>query len=73
MLPEQRGCDEIPDSASRTAEEVGLEVEPTKTKVMEFGGDAERNARTRGGRPETSTFWDSLIIAAAPETGSDFG
>jgi len=34
----------------------GLEVEPTKTKVMEFGRDAERHARARGGKPETFDF-----------------
>ena len=34
----------------------GLEVEPTKTKVMEFGRDAERHARIRGGKPETFDF-----------------
>jgi group II intron reverse transcriptase/maturase len=34
----------------------GLEVEPTKTKVLEFGRDAERNARARGERPETYDF-----------------
>ncbi len=31
----------------------GLEVEPTKTKVMEFGRFAVQNARKRGGRAET--------------------
>ncbi len=34
----------------------GLEVEPTKTKVLEFGRDAERNARARGERPGTIEF-----------------
>lgn len=34
----------------------GLEVEPTKTKVVEFGKWAERNARARGEKPETIDF-----------------
>jgi RNA-directed DNA polymerase len=34
----------------------GLEVEPTKTKVLEFGRDAAAHARARGGRPETFDF-----------------
>ncbi|MEK6323851.1 MAG: group II intron reverse transcriptase/maturase [Acidobacteriota bacterium] len=34
----------------------GLEVEPTKTKVLEFGRDAEGHARARGGKPETFDF-----------------
>jgi RNA-directed DNA polymerase len=34
----------------------GLEVEPTKTKVLEFGPRAEGNARSRGEKPETFEF-----------------
>ena len=34
----------------------GLEVEPTKTKVMEFGRDAEAHARARGESPKTFDF-----------------
>ena len=34
----------------------GLEVEPTKTKVMEFGRFAVQNAKKRGGRAETFDF-----------------
>jgi hypothetical protein len=34
----------------------GLEVEPTKTKVLEFGRDAERQAGARGERPGTFEF-----------------
>jgi group II intron reverse transcriptase/maturase len=34
----------------------GLEVEPTKTKVVEFGKWAERNARARGEKPGTFDF-----------------
>jgi RNA-directed DNA polymerase len=35
----------------------GLEVEPTKTKAMEFGRFAVQNARKRGGRAESLIFW----------------
>jgi len=34
----------------------GLELEPTKTKVLEFGPKAEGNARRRGEKPETFEF-----------------
>ena len=34
----------------------GLEVKPTKTKVMEFGRFAVQNAKRRGGRAETFDF-----------------
>jgi RNA-directed DNA polymerase len=34
----------------------GLEVEPTKTKVLEFGPRAEGNARSKGEKPETFEF-----------------
>jgi RNA-directed DNA polymerase len=34
----------------------GLEVEPTKTKVLEFGPWAENNARSKGEKPETFEF-----------------
>jgi RNA-directed DNA polymerase len=34
----------------------GLEVEPTKTKVLEFGPWAEKNARSKGEKPETFEF-----------------
>jgi len=34
----------------------GLEVEPTKTKVLAFGRWAETNAKARGAKPETFDF-----------------
>lgn len=34
----------------------GLEVEPTKTRVIKFGRFAEQNAKAKGGRPETFDF-----------------
>lgn len=56
-------CFQNREDAKRFAEELkerlgqfGLEVEPTKTKVLEFGKNAARNARARGERPETFDF-----------------
>ena len=37
-------------------EQFGLEVEPTKTKVLEFGRNAASNARARGEKPGTFEF-----------------
>jgi len=37
-------------------EKFKLEVEPTKTKVLEFGAQAAANARSRGERPGTFDF-----------------
>ena len=37
-------------------EQFGLEVEPTKTKVLEFGRNAAGNAKARGERPGTIDF-----------------
>jgi group II intron reverse transcriptase/maturase len=34
----------------------GLEISPEKTKVIEFGPNAESHARERGGKPETFDF-----------------
>jgi len=37
-------------------EKFSLEVEPTKTKILEFGKFAARDAAKRGGKPETFDF-----------------
>ena len=37
-------------------EKFHLEIEPSKTKLIEFGRRAEENARRRGGKPETFDF-----------------
>jgi RNA-directed DNA polymerase len=50
----------------------GLEVEPTKTKVMEFGRDAERHARARGGKPETFDFLGFTHYCARSRDGKRF-
>lgn len=56
-------CFQYKPEAERFREELGkrlgkfgLEVEPTKTKVMAFGRFAVQNAKKRGGRAETFDF-----------------
>lgn len=50
----------------------GLEVEPTKTKVLEFGRDAERQARTRGGKPGTFDFLGFTHYCSRAKDGKRF-
>lgn len=50
----------------------GLEVEPTKTKVLEFGRDAERHARARGERPETFDFLGFTHYGSRTRDGKRF-
>jgi len=50
----------------------GLEVEPTKTKVLEFGRDAERHARTRGVKPETFDFLGFTHYCSRTKDGRRF-
>jgi hypothetical protein len=50
----------------------GLEVEPTKTKVLEFGRDAERHARTRGVKPETFDFQGFTHYCSRTKDGRRF-
>ncbi len=46
----------FPAELAERLKKFGLEVEPTKTKVLEFGRDAEAHARARGVKPETFDF-----------------
>ena len=50
----------------------GLEVEPTKTKVLEFGRDAERHARGRGERPGTFDFLGLTHYCSRTKDGRRF-
>ena len=50
----------------------GLEVEPTKTKVMEFGRFAVQNAKTRGERPETFDFLGFTHYCGTRRDGKGF-
>jgi RNA-directed DNA polymerase len=50
----------------------GLEVEPTKTKVVEFGKRAEQNARARGEKPETFDFLGFTHYCSRTRDGKRF-
>jgi|SRR5882724_1524906 len=56
-------CFQYPEEAERFLREMKerlekfhLEIEPSKTKLIEFGRFAERDAQKRGGKPETFDF-----------------
>ena len=49
-----------------------LEVEPTKTKVLEFGKFAVRNAKKRGGRAETFDFLGLTHYCGTRRNGMGF-
>lgn len=50
----------------------GLEVEPTKTKVLAFGRWAEPNARARGKKPETFDFLGLTHYCSRSRDGKRF-
>ena len=50
----------------------GLEVEPTKTKAMEFGRFANQNAKRRGGRAETFDFLGFTHYCGTRKDGTGF-
>jgi RNA-directed DNA polymerase len=50
----------------------GLEVEPTKTKVLEFGRDAEGHARRKGVKPETFDFLGFTHYCSRTKDGRRF-
>ena len=50
----------------------GLEVEPTKTKVMEFGRFAVQNAKRRGERAETFDFLGLTHYCGTKRNGKGF-
>jgi RNA-directed DNA polymerase len=50
----------------------GLEVEPTKTKVLEFGRDAVRLAQARGERPGTFDFLGFTHYCSRTKDGKRF-
>lgn len=50
----------------------GLEVEPTKTKVLEFGRDAVRQALARGERPGTFDFLGFTHYCGRTKDGKRF-
>jgi group II intron reverse transcriptase/maturase len=50
----------------------GLEVEPTKTKVMEFGRFAVQNAKARGEKPATFDFLGFTHYCGTRQDGKGF-
>lgn len=50
----------------------GLEMEPTKTKVLAFGRRAEQQARLRGGKPETFDFLGLTHYCSRSRNGKRF-
>jgi len=72
-------CFQYKPDAQRFREELvkrlgmfGLEVEPTKTKVMEFGRFAVQTARKRGGRAETFDFLGLTHYCGTRKDGKGF-
>ena len=72
-------CFQYKPEAERFREELGkrlgkfgLEVEPTKTKVMEFGRFAVQNAKRRGRRAETFDFLGLTHYCGTRKDGTGF-
>jgi RNA-directed DNA polymerase len=72
-------CFQYKQEAERFREELGkrlskfgLEVEPTKTKVIEFGRFAVQNAKGRGERAETFDFLGFTHYCGTKRDGKDF-
>lgn len=51
-------------------EKFHLEIEPSKTKLIEFGRFAEENAKNRGGKPETFDFLGFTHYCSKTRAGS---
>ena len=64
----ERFCEEL----SKRLGKFGLEVEPTKTKVMEFGRFAVQNAKRRGERAETFDFLGFTHYCGTKRDGKGF-
>ncbi len=72
-------CFEAKDEAQRFQRELierlekfGLEVEPTKTKVLEFGREAAGNAQARGEKPGTFDFLGFTHYCSRTRDGKRF-
>jgi group II intron reverse transcriptase/maturase len=50
----------------------GLEIEPTKTKLLEFGPNAVANAKARGKKPETFDFLGFTHYCSTRRNGKQF-
>jgi RNA-directed DNA polymerase len=62
----------FPAELAERLKKFGLEVEPTKTKVLEFGRDAERHARARRAKPETFDFLGFTHYCSRTKDGRRF-
>ena len=62
----------FPAALAERLAKFGLEVEPTKTKVLEFGRDAVRQARARGERPGTFDFLGFTHYCSRTKDGKRF-
>src|SRR5215467_12336410 len=62
----------FPAELAERLKKFGLEVEPTKTKVLEFGRDAERHARARRTKPETFDFLGFTHYCSRTKDGRRF-
>ena len=62
----------FPTGLTERLAKFGLEVEPSKTKVLEFGRDAARQARGRGERPGTFDFLGFTHYCSRTKDGSRF-
>jgi RNA-directed DNA polymerase len=62
----------FPAALAERLAKFGLEVEPTKTKVLEFGRDAVREARARGERPGTFDFLGFTHYGSRTKDGKRF-
>jgi len=62
----------FPAALAERLAKFGLEVEPTKTKVLEFGRDAVRQALARGERPGTFDFLGFTHYCSRSKDGKRF-
>ncbi|MES0351060.1 MAG: group II intron reverse transcriptase/maturase [Desulfobacteria bacterium] len=66
------GAERFRVELSKRLGKFGLEVEPTKTKVMEFGRFAVQNAKRRGERAETFDFLGFTHYCGTKRDGKGF-
>src|SRR5216684_5823280 len=68
----QEDATRFPAALAERLAKFGLEVESTKTKVLEFGRDAVREARARGERPGTFDFLGFTHYCSRTKDGKRF-
>src|SRR5438552_6922117 len=71
MLPISGGCSPCPEGTGPETREVGLTLESSKTKLVEFGRFAQRHASKRGRkRPETIYFLGFTLYCTRNRKGN---